>query len=136
MRDREAIIEAVRGCIGTPFRPQGRMPGLGLDCIGVAEVAARAAGIRVRAPADYALSGDPCDRIERFIAALGLEAVVPASAAPGDLILMATGETQKHLAVLTPQGFVHAHLALRRVVETPGQSPWPVIAAWRFNIRS
>lgn len=130
------IVEAVRRCVGTPFRPQGRLPGVGLDCIGVAQVAAHAAGINVRAPADYALSGDPDDRIERFMAALGLEVVTPACAAPGDLVLLKTGETQKHLAVLTPDGFVHAHLGLRRVVETPAPSPWPVVAAWRLKTGS
>jgi hypothetical protein len=37
MHDREAIIEAARACVGTPFRHQGRRPGHGggLDCLGI-----------------------------------------------------------------------------------------------------
>ena len=30
-------------------------------------------------------------------------------------------------------GFVHADAQLRRVVERPGEPPWPVIGIWRFE---
>ena len=33
--------------------------------------------------------------------------------------------------VSTDPGFVHAHAGLRRVVEMPGESPWPIIGWWR-----
>ena len=35
-----AIVAAVRACVGTRFRAQGRCPGIALDCVGVALVAA------------------------------------------------------------------------------------------------
>ena len=33
------MIAAARACLGTPFHHQGRMPGVGLDCIGLVIVA-------------------------------------------------------------------------------------------------
>ena len=50
--------------------------------------------------------------------------------AAGDLVLLKSGPAQCHLAVMTAAGFVHAHAGVGRVVETPGPSPWPVLAIW------
>jgi lipoprotein Spr len=50
---------------------------------------------------------------------------------PGDLALVRPGPLQLHLMILVPGGFVHAHAGLRRVVEMPGASPWPVMGWWR-----
>lgn len=30
-----AVVAAARACLGTPFRHQARVPGLGLDCVGL-----------------------------------------------------------------------------------------------------
>jgi hypothetical protein len=49
----------------------------------------------------------------------------------GDLILMRVAKDQVHLGVCTARGFVHAHAGLRRVVETPGNPEWPLIAVYR-----
>ncbi len=38
------IARAVRACLNTEWMHQGRRPGLGLDCIGLALIAARAVG--------------------------------------------------------------------------------------------
>ena len=51
MASDQKIVAAARACIGTPFRPQGRLPGVGLDCIGLAAWAVRAVGIEVDVPA-------------------------------------------------------------------------------------
>ncbi|HEX4499863.1 MAG TPA: NlpC/P60 family protein [Scandinavium sp.] len=32
---REQIVQLARSCLGTPFRHQGRVPGRGLDCVGL-----------------------------------------------------------------------------------------------------
>ena len=50
----------------------------------------------------------------------------------GDLLLLAPGPYQHHLAILTDRGFVHADAGLRRVVETPGWPAWPLVGAWRM----
>jgi hypothetical protein len=47
------------------------------------------------------------------------------------LMVLAPAERQLHLAVRTGDGFVHASAGIRRVVETPGEPQWPLIAAYR-----
>ncbi|MEO8337652.1 MAG: NlpC/P60 family protein [bacterium] len=41
------IAAAARGFVGTPFHHQGRAPGAGMDCVGVAVLACGAAGRQV-----------------------------------------------------------------------------------------
>jgi hypothetical protein len=48
-----------------------------------------------------------------------------------DMMLVRPGALHRHLLILVPGGFVHAHAGLRRVVETPGAPPWPVLRIWR-----
>ena len=128
-RDSEAIVAAVRACIGTRFRAQGRTAGLGLDCVGIALIAAAAAGTRFTAP-PYSLGGDHEPRLDALIAAAGCRRV--ATAAPGDLLTIAPGPGRRHLAVVTDRGVVHAHAGLGRAVEGPLDPAWTILTAWRF----
>lgn len=126
MRTRQEIIAAARGCVGVRFRPQGRDPRYGLDCVGVAAIAyARPV------PADYALRGGSRRAIAQVIDATGLTSVALDAAGPGDLLLLEAGAGQLHLAVLTTAGHVHADAGLRHVVETPGRPVQAVLGAWR-----
>ena len=123
-----AIVAAARGCVGTRFRSQGRMPGLGLDCIGVVLVAAAAAGIAAISPA-YRLGGEYPDT-DAILMAHGCIRVDAALA--GDVLAIAPTRQQRHFGVVTPLGMVHAHAGLDRVVEVPIDSGWTIIGAWRL----
>lgn len=125
-RGRE-IARAARGCLGARFRPQGRDPAHGLDCVGLAGVAFR----RAELPRDYALRGGDAARIAEALEAQGLRRIGLGEAREGDLLLVSSAPRQFHFAVLTETGFVHADARLRRVVETPGRPPWPAVGAWR-----
>jgi murein DD-endopeptidase / murein LD-carboxypeptidase len=125
-----AIVAAVRGCVGTRFRLQGRVPGLGLDCVGVVMIAAAAAGVGGFAPATYALGGDHEAEIEAALAAAGCQPVLVAMC--GDILVIEPGPRRRHLAVVTPAGIVHAHAGLGRVVEGPLSPDWSIVGAWRL----
>ena len=125
----ERIVRRARRLVGVRFRAQGRDPALGLDCIGLA-----AAALRVEAPAaGYALRGGSLERLEEGLRAAGLRPVAEARA--GDLLVLAAGAGQLHLAIFTGEGIVHADAGLRRIVERPGAAPWPVLGAWRLKWR-
>ncbi len=122
----EAVARA-RALLGVRFRPQGRDPDYGLDCIGVIAAAFALRDVR----RDYRLrSGDAGDVAAGLVSA----GFVPAGTAePGDVLLMRAGPGQLHLAILTPAGFAHADASLRRVVEVPGPPAWLVLGAWRHR---
>ena len=123
----DQFVAPARALVGCRFRPQGRSPELGLDCIGLA---CAVYGIPAEmVPRDYRLRGDFRDRIERELAARFRRVW---ALRPGDLLLLSVAVDQLHLAVRTDLGFVHADAGLRKVVETPGSPPWPVISAYRI----
>lgn len=123
------IVARARRLVGVRFRPQGRSASTGLDCVGLA-----AAALRIEAPpAGYALRGGSAERLEDGLRSAGLRPVAAARA--GDLLVLALGAGQLHLAIFTGDGLVHADAGLRRIVERPGAPPWPVLSAWRLKWR-
>lgn len=127
MRRSEAarIVARARGLIGTRFRPQGRDPAVGLDCIGLV---AAAAGI-ADPPGGYALRGGSAEVLAAGLRAAGFR---PARAMQaGDVLAMRSGPEQLHLGIWTGEGLVHADAGLRRIVERPGVPDWPVLGVWR-----
>lgn len=127
-RRRQAAVAAARAGVGTRFRPQGRRVGLGLDCIGVALLAAAGAGVTPGPVPAYALSGDHAALLAGAMQALGCRRVRRAQ--PGDLIEYALTPQHRHLAVQAQAGIIHAHAGLGCVVEGPAPAEWPVAACW------
>jgi len=127
-----AIVQAARGCVGTRFRPQGRVAGLGLDCVGVVLIAARAVGVCVERLPAYDLSADNLGLLLAVLRAKGCVGMERQTAGPGDIAVMAPAPRRLHLGVLTPRGLVHAHAGLGQVVEGPLDPDWTWMGAWRF----
>jgi cell wall-associated NlpC family hydrolase len=127
----DSIAARAKALVGTRFRPQGRDPRFGLDCVGTAAAAAGVAAGRVRR--DYPLSGPGLAEVEHGLCDLGCFPVPVEEQQPGDVVLCSPGAGQIHLLVATESGFVHADAGLRMVVERPGPAPWPVLGVWRMN---
>lgn len=132
MASSDEIVRAARGCVGAPFRLQGRATAGGLDCVGVVTVA-YAGLLSASPPADYPKRGGSAATIGLALAAAGFRPIDIDQASAADLVLLLTGPVQWHLAVLTETGFVHADARLRKVVETPGSPAWPLASAWRIG---
>jgi murein DD-endopeptidase / murein LD-carboxypeptidase len=126
MRSVDEIIAAARRCVGARFRPHGRDPAWGLDCVGVAGIAFG----RI-VPVRYPLRGGDPRRIIELITASGLRRSNDDPDAGGSLLLFAVDAAQHHLAVATGAGFVHADTQLRRVVETTMRPHGALLGAWR-----
>ncbi|OSZ69159.1 hypothetical protein CAP39_10235 [Sphingomonas sp. IBVSS1] len=125
---RRRAVAAARAGVGTRFRAQGRTIGLGLDCVGVALLAAAGAGVRLAPVPAYALGGLHGDLLAATLLALGCRRVRRAKA--GDLVEFALAPGHRHLAVMSDRGIIHAHAGLGRVVEGPAPDDWPVVAHW------
>jgi murein DD-endopeptidase / murein LD-carboxypeptidase len=124
------IARRARSLVGVRFRPQGRDPMLGLDCVGTAAAAAEIPIGRVRS--DYALRGQHLTAIEHELCDLNCHPVPLEQAVAGDVLVCEAGPAQFHIVVRAWSSFVHADAGLRRVVERPLPVPWPVVGAWRF----
>lgn len=127
----EAIAAAARALVGVRFRPQGRDPTYGLDCVGLVLSAFGEAGQPLSAPRDYPPRGGSADAVAALMANAGLAAIDEEEARAGDVLLVAAGAGALHLVVRTACGIVHADAGLRRVVERPGTLAWPILGAWR-----
>lgn len=123
-----AAAAAALAVVGARFRLHGRDPASGLDCVGVAALAAYAGGHRGPIPSGYALRGGDAGAIAARFDAVMYRADGDRA---GDIVLMRAGPAQWHLAVIVAGGMVHADAGLRRVVMRPGPPGWPVIDAWR-----
>lgn len=115
----EDIIQAARQMVGTAFHHGGRLPGVGLDCIGVVVCAAKAAGLGHHDPIAYPLRPNGQLRI-------GLDSLlvrVP-DALPGDILLMSFGGEPHHIAIYAGETLIHAYASVRRCVEQPMVKAW------------
>ena len=117
--------------VGARFRPQGRDPGTGLDCVGLVWAAYARAGCMLRAPRDYPLRGWNEERIVAALAAAGFRVV--SDVRDGDVALIALPAGQFHLGLIGGDRMVHAHAGLRRVVETPPDDGFADATRWRFE---
>lgn len=124
--DAGEIIARARALVGVRFRPQGREPATGLDCVGLVVAVFGLAGVRD----DYRLRWADPAALEAGLSQSGFAAVAEPRA--GDVLIVRAGAGQLHVVVLVRGGFVHADAGLRRVVEVPGAVEWPVVGAWRF----
>jgi len=110
------MIDAARACLGTPFHHQGRLPGSGLDCIGLVVVALRAVGLEVRDRLDYGVRPDGTS----LVAALESHGARRApDIAMGNILLIRFDHQPQHVALATgPETMIHSFAPAGKVIET------------------
>lgn len=127
-------VEIARGYLATPFKHQGRLPGVGLDCAGVVVCALREAGHRVedvRAYGRIPANGLFLKMVERHCDRIAL-----ADIRHGDLMMFAFRGDPQHLAIYTEAGtLIHAYQDVRRVVEHDFDGTWRerLRGCWRLK---
>lgn len=129
-----SIIAVARSQLNTPFKHQGRVPGLALDCAGLAAYVATELGMDFNEWPGYGrvpnngllqavMDAQPC-----------LEVV--SSKQPGDILMMRVGREPQHLAVYTGDDtIIHAYEAVGKVCEHRLDSVWAkrIIRIYRFK---
>lgn len=103
-----------RNLLGTPFRPQGRDPATGLDCIGLVLLSYEIPAATVP---PYRLSDGDWSVIEQHLFARFLMRGDGKHRA-GDLMVSRL-QRSFHFGVLGPASVIHSDLRIGRVVETP-----------------
>ncbi|MDD2324585.1 MAG: NlpC/P60 family protein [Alphaproteobacteria bacterium] len=120
----ETMIAAARGCLGTPFHHQGRVAGVGLDCIGLIVLAMRAAGLSVEDQTDYAPRPDGASLIAALIAH-GWRPTETGGIHGGDVLVFRYDHQPQHVALATsPTTLIHSFAPVGKVVETEIGAYW------------
>jgi cell wall-associated NlpC family hydrolase len=125
MPSREAVIAAARGWLGTPFRHQGRVRGVGVDCGGLVVMAAREAGCSVvDHPPGYPRCPDGAS-LQRVIEA---QCAKIGDLEPAAVALMRWEDEPQHVGLIARHGdrwtVIHAIMEARRVVEHGFTEEW------------
>ncbi|MET0240643.1 MAG: peptidoglycan endopeptidase [Sphingobium sp.] len=125
----DAIAAAALALVGVPFRLHGRCAQMGVDCVGLALLALRRAGLNVPEPPPYRLRAGDAPMLPRWMHEAGFVAV--GGRCVGDLVAVRVGALQPHLMVDGGDVAVHAHAAIGRVVAMPMPGEWPELSRWR-----
>lgn len=131
----EELVAAARACIGTPFRHQGRLPGVGLDCAGLGIVVAKSVGIEIKDFKGYPRT--PFDGMlkKMFDEQDSLTQIDVNDIEPGDVLLLRITAAPQHVAIYVGGGYmVHAYQTIGKVAEQRIDADWrkKIVAAYRF----
>lgn len=126
-------VSAARACLNTLFHHQGRIPGIGLDCIGLVIVALRATGMHIQDRTDYGRRPDG----KSLAAALTAHGATPVDAiAAGDVLLFRYDGQPQHVALATSaDSMIHSFAPAGKVVETMIGDYWRrrLVGVYRFE---
>jgi NlpC/P60 family putative phage cell wall peptidase len=138
MPRRSEIVAAARGWIGTPYRHQAALKGVGCDCLGLLRgVWAEIDGGPVEAAPAYTPDWAEALGRETFVegARRYLAEIEPTSAGAGDVVLFRWRAhlPAKHAGILTgPAAMVHAQQSAA-VAEVPLSDWWRRRIAFAFS---
>lgn len=118
----QTMLSAARDCIGTPFHHQGRLPGVGLDCIGLVIVALKSVGMTIKDRTDYNRRPDG----QSLVAALKEHGAIEVpEIRAGDILVFRYDHQPQHIALATGiDTMIHAFAPAGTVVETAIGDYW------------
>ena len=126
------IIAAARKHIGTPFRHQGRVPGRGLDCVGLLIVVAQELGIEYQDATGYSSrpDGTLLSKMEAQGALIKIQ-----EPEPGCVLVMRFANEPQHVALCTGSTLIHSYAQVGKVTEHRFADVWRarVVAVFRFK---
>lgn len=142
MIPRAAVVNEARLWLGTRWQHQGRIRGVGVDCIGLIGGVALAVGVP-QAPAwaadeSCAGYGRKPDPAMLLLACQKYLLPVPRHEPPAlaDILVMSFADEPQHFALVsqTPDYIIHAYAKSRRVVEHRMDAEWRgrVVMVMRF----
>jgi len=129
------IIALARECLDTPFKHQGRLCGVAMDCAGIPAHIFQGLNLPYN-------DGDGYPRrpfrgmLETILGDQpSLEKIRISEIQPGDLLLFRISTAPQHIGLYTGQTIIHAFAPVGKVTEQPF-APWKsqITHAYRFKI--
>lgn len=120
--ERSAFVAEARTWLDTPYRHQGRLKGVGVDCIGLVIGACRELGLF-----DLDVGAYPArpDGTLRARIAEHSNAISYAEAQPGDVLLFHWAGVPTHVGIVTDPGhLIHSYAVNRKVIEHRIDARW------------
>ena len=129
------IINAARACLGTPFRHQGRLPGVALDCAGLVVAVAKAIGADYHDVAGYGRTSSGGMLESCLCSQPGLDIISKADRQPSDILLIRFSGDPQHLAIFTGETIIHSYASVGAVCEHRMADVWAarIVCAYRFK---
>ena len=133
MTTRQQVVECARSFLGTPFKHQGRLKGMGIDCAGLIIKVAHELSI---SSFDFtAYSRDPdSTEMQQYLQFHLIEAPSSQRLA-GTIVHMRFVGEPKHVGILTsPTSIIHAYESIGKCVEHTLDSKWSrrIISAFDY----
>jgi len=115
MPNKLEIVQEAKTWIGTPFKHQGRVKGLGIDCVGLIIGVAHYFKLTEFDYTNY--SHTPDGFLMRQLLDQHLRSIPIEAAKSGDIVLMRFEAQPQHVGILSDYGIIHAYRQVRRCVE-------------------
>lgn len=128
----DEIVTIARETLGTPFRHQGRVLGVGLDCAGVALYVANRLGMDTVDLVGYGPT--PANgQLEEMLNAQPC-LVEATERQPGDILLMRIFQEPQHLAILAGDTVIHSYANVGSCCEHDLDDRWAsrIVKIYRF----
>lgn len=122
MITRAQFVGEARTWLDTPYRHQGRLKGVSVDCVGLVIGVAQALGLSDFDVTDYDKRPDGTLQVR---CEAHMMPIPRGDALPGDVLLFHWANNPIHLAILTDENtIIHAYLPNRKVVEHGIDAKW------------
>ncbi len=134
MKTRQEVINYARTLIGTPYHHQGRLPGVGLDCIGLMVMLAKFIGLPPNDETGYGRIPDG-QSIHRGLTR-DMVTIRPVEVQPGDVLtfwIRRPGLVQ-HVGLATDVGLIHTWTDVHKVAEHSMDARWQKHLAGCFKL--
>jgi cell wall-associated NlpC family hydrolase len=130
---RQQIVDESRTWLGTPFVHQGRLKGVGVDCVGLVVCIAKDLGIY-----DYDFTGYrviPNSRVMGKELQDHLTEIPISEIKMGSILWFRVRKEPQHLAIRTDTGIIHAYSPNQTVLEVDFTNPWPSLLYKAFDYK-
>lgn len=130
-----AITACARRQLGVPFKHQGRLPGMALDCVGLVVVVFGQLGVEITDQSGYSRSPH-AGLLESHALAQAAFVSVPVNRyREGDVLLFRFFKATQHAALVTDHGILHCCASPGRVVEHVLDEAWRKRITHAFRLK-